>query len=175
MPFEEQAVADQHAQHRRALFPSRERTHQDDAGGGEEGNAERGEVTEMQFAEARPHDQHDAGKAGNHRQPSPGADLLLEDEGGKNGDAERRQENQRIGFRQRDGREGIDAEHPGSDAGPGAGLHRPGTLGVPEITPAFAVRPGEEKNKPANNVEKNPISNTVNCPPRLLTAASLHE
>ncbi|OWK19459.1 hypothetical protein AJ88_41870 [Mesorhizobium amorphae CCBAU 01583] len=33
----------------------------------------------------------------------------------------------------------------------------------------------KSRKQPENSVEKKPISKTLNCPPRLLTTASLHE
>lgn len=154
----------------------RQRARQDDAGGGKEGDAESGEVAEMQLAKARLHHQHDTSKAGDHSQPAPWADLFLEHQRRENGDAERRQEDQCVDFSQRNGGEGIDAEQARCHAGPGAGACTAHGRFVRQ-KPRQRSSAGRLKNRkpPANSVTKKAISKTVNCPPRLLITASLHE
>ena len=60
-------------------------------------------------------------------------------------DEQRRQEDQRIDFGQRDRREGVDAEHAGDEAGEGARVHGPWPLHAPEAVPLLAFRLEEEQ------------------------------
>lgn len=91
------------------LFLARKRAEQNDGHRRQEGDTDGGDMPEFQRLEARPHNQNDADDAGQNRRPAPRADILLQHDGGKHGHEERRQEDQRIGFRQRNGGEGIDA------------------------------------------------------------------
>ena len=102
-------------------------------------------MAEFHRAEARPHHQHDPGKSRDDSRPAPRADLFLEDDDRQQRDEERRQEDQRIDFRQRDRRQGIDAEHAGDQARERARMHGPRPLHAPEAAPLLAFRLEEEQ------------------------------
>ena len=94
----------------------------------------------LERSKARLDDEHHAGEAGDDGEPAPGPDLFLEKDQRQDGDEERRQEDQRIDFGERNGGEGDDAEDAGDDARDGAALHAPWPLHAPEVEPMLVLR-----------------------------------
>ncbi|CVI57717.1 hypothetical protein AGR7A_Lc100032 [Agrobacterium deltaense NCPPB 1641] len=141
---EGEAVDEQHTHDRGALFLARKRAQQNDGHRRKKGDPDGGEMPKFQRLEARPHDQNDTDDTRQNRRPAPWTDILLQHDGGKHGHKKRRQEDQRIGFRQRNGGEGIDAENTREKAGDGAPVHGEGPAHAPEFTPPFLTRLAEE-------------------------------
>ena len=107
-------------------------------------DADGGEMTGQDLAKARPHHQENAQKPADHRGPAAPADRLLQDQPGKHRDEDGHQEDQRIGFRQRQRGEGNDTENAAERAARHPQKQQARPLGNEDIAP-IVLRPlGEE-------------------------------
>ncbi len=124
-----------------------ERAQDDDGAGREEGNCKGRQMAELQRFEPRPHDREHAEEADRNREPAPPAHLLIEKEDRENGGDGRRQEDERIGFGEGQGGEGIDPKNAGRGAGHPAHADQQRAPHMDGVAPAFVPRLQEQQDE----------------------------